>query len=133
MTVQVEELLPEVDRRKKLANLYYNNYHKYLKEENFSKASEFIYGAITSLLYALALFYGEKLGDHGKFVVFVQELAQIMEDPQLEKEFADIQTIHANFYHNFMSKEVFEIKIKEAENFGRRINEILQKKIDEKT
>ena len=45
--------------------------------KNYSKASEFLWGSLNALAYAIGLLHGEKLSDYGKVVNFITVLANI--------------------------------------------------------
>lgn len=61
-----EEVISEIEKRRKLADRYYDNFRKYYENKNYSKASEFLWGSLNALAYAIGLLHGEKEGDHGK-------------------------------------------------------------------
>ena len=62
----------EIKRRRKLADYYYDNFRKHYEIKKFSKASEFLWGALNALVYAICLFYGKKLGKHRDVVEYVE-------------------------------------------------------------
>jgi hypothetical protein len=54
------EALREIERRRSLADHYFENFRRYYEEKNLPKASEFLWGALNALPYALGLLYGTK-------------------------------------------------------------------------
>ena len=61
-----EEVISEIEKRRKLADHYYDNFRKYYENKNYSKASEFLWGSLNALTYAIGLPHEEKVSDHGK-------------------------------------------------------------------
>src|SRR5437867_10203516 len=98
----------EVSRRREIADTYYSNYARFLKEGDLGKASEFLWGAVSNFAYALALLDNKKLDDHAKTRAYLNELATSRKDPDLAGGITAAERMHANFYHNFMSNEAFE-------------------------
>jgi hypothetical protein len=93
----------EIKRRRKLADYYYDNFMKHYETKKFSKASEFLWGALNALVYAIGLFYGRKLTTHRAVVDFVKELASACKDEEMVGWITDAETIHANFFHDFIT------------------------------
>lgn len=110
-----EELISEIEKRKKLADHYYDNFRKYYENKNYSKASEFLWGSLNALAYAIGLLHGEKVSDHGKVVNFIAVLANIYKDNEIGEDLASAQRIHANFFHDFMDESMFEDDRKRTE------------------
>jgi len=100
--------ISEINRRRELANYYYDNFRKHYETKKFSKASEFLWGTLNALVYAIGLFYGRKLTTHRAVVHFVKELASAYKDEEMGGWITDAETIHANFFHDFMNKSMFE-------------------------
>ena len=69
--------LDEISRRKNLADFYFDNYQKYKKAKKYQKASEFLWGALNNLVYALGIIYGEKINTHSKTKDFINYIASI--------------------------------------------------------
>lgn len=83
----------KVLKKKKLADKYYDNYLEYHHKGEYSKASEYLWGAINALSYALGLFYGKKLGEYSKVREFLSMLSDITAE-----EIKAAERIHANFF-----------------------------------
>jgi len=123
-----EDELQEVFRRKRLADLYYDNYRYYYSRKELAKASEFIWGTVNALAYALGLFYGLKLSDHKKVVEFLKMLATQYEE--IREGITAVQRLHANYYHNFMDEELFEEDRVKAEKLISKLAELLYHHIE---
>jgi len=124
--------ISEIEKRKKLADHYYDNFRKYYKDKNCSKASEFLWGSFNALGYAVGLIYGKKLSDHGKLVNFIKEVAEAYNDEEISTGLAAAQRIHANFFHDFMNEFTFEDDRKRTEKMLEKLANILEAKIKEK-
>jgi len=123
-----EEELQEVFRKKRLADLYYDNYRYYYSRKELAKASEFIWGTVNALAYALGLFYGLKLSDHKKVVEFLKMLATQYEE--IREGITAVQRLHANYHHNFMDEELFEEDRVKAEKLISKLAELLYHRIE---
>ena len=120
-----EEIISEIEKRRTLADHYYDNFRRYYENKNYSKASEFLWGSLNALAYATGLLYGEKLSDHGKVVNFITVLANIYKDSEIGEYLASAQRIHSNFYHDFMNESMFEDDRKRTEKLLEKLVKIL--------
>ncbi len=127
-----EKVISEIKRRRKLADHYYDNFRKYYENKNYSKASEFLWGSLNALAYAIGLLHGEKVSDHGKVVDFIKELANIYRDKEIGGCLASAQTIHANFFHDFMDELMFEDNKQRTEKLLEKLVEILDAELKER-
>jgi len=119
--------LQEVVEKKRLADYYYDNYRKALRRKEYSKASEFIWGVVNTLSYALALFYGKKLRRHDEVIEFLKSLAT--QYGEIRDGVSAVQRLHANYFHNFMDENLFEEDRYRAEKLLNKLAELLQLKI----
>ena len=126
-----EEVMSEITRRR-LADYYYDNFRKYYEAKKFSKSSEFLWGALNALVYAIGLLYGKKVGKHKEVVDFVTELANAHEDKEMGELLSSAQTLHANFYHDFMDELMFEDDRQKTEKLLEKLVKILDKEIQKK-
>jgi len=122
------EVFKEVLRRKALADVYYDNYREHYFKGEYSKASEYLWGVVNSIVYALGLFYGKKITEHKEVLNFLRELSSRYQE--IREGFISIQRLHANFYHDFMNKEIFDDDRLKAEKLIEKLMEILLKKIN---
>jgi hypothetical protein len=129
--IEVEDFF-EIEKRRKLARHYYDNFRKYYESKNYSKASEFLWGSLNALGYAIGLIYGTKLSDHAKLVNFIKELAEAYKDEEILEGLAAAQRIHANFFHDFMDELTFEDDRKRTEKLLEKLVKILDKEQREK-
>ncbi len=118
----------EIEEKEKLFDHYYHNFEKNFRLNNLSKSTEFLWGAIHSLLFAIALTYEKKLTEHRKVIEFARELSTIEGDENIFIGIKTGEVLHANFYHNFLDKENVEIKRKDVDNTIKKLGEILEKR-----
>ncbi|RLE49299.1 MAG: hypothetical protein DRJ31_05485 [Candidatus Methanomethylicota archaeon] len=121
--------LEEVLRRKSLADKYYENYLEHYHRGEYSKASEYLWGVVNALTYALGLFYGKTLGDHSKVVEFLNMLAS--EHKDIAEGLKPAQRVHANFYHDFMDKDLFDDDRLKVEKMINKLATLLTQKLEE--
>ncbi len=123
----------EILKRKKLADLYYDNYRKYKNEGKYQKASEFLWGALNNLIYALGLLYDEKLTSHKKIKGFVSDISSHFHKPEIARLFAEsAEILHANFYHDFLDEDSFKIHSENMEKLLNELTSILFKELEKR-
>ena len=126
-----EKIIKEVERNKRIADHYYDNFRAYREKKDLSKASEYLWGALNALVYAIGLLHGEKLGNHGKIKDFVMRLADAYGDEEMKDEIAAAEGIHANFFHDFMDDFTFEVNREKMERLLEKLAEILKRETGE--
>ncbi|RFA94990.1 PaREP1 family protein [Pyrobaculum aerophilum] len=97
-------------------NVYLALYEKYLREAeslyekgDLAQAGEKYWGAVTALLNAIAEKRGMPRYSHRDYAVLIERLYAETKDKELLVGFRLAEGLHANFYHNFMGKESFEL------------------------
>ena len=92
----------------KLSDLYYKNAESYARADEFSKATELLWGAIATATKAVAASQGRKLTAHrqgdSSLEAFVTALSKLQRNDQLLNDFLDAQAMHRNFYEGDMSR-----------------------------
>jgi len=111
---------------------YYVNALKSASKGEFSKASEFLWGAITQSLKALAAVNGIGLGKHKQFFEFMRQISKELRDEELYKSFLFLRKLHINFYEEVIDPQDFQIYLKEAKLFMQKIDEIIKKSVQTK-
>jgi len=120
-----EELIREIVKRKQLADEAFNNYIEFYKKGELVKASEFLWGVVNNLTYALGLFDGLKLSKHQKIIDYLKMLANSKNDKAMIDEVQAVRILHANFYHGVVSNEQFEYYRRLAESLINKLARIL--------
>ena len=124
--VILEYLAKDIDPSVRI-EVYMKLHEKYLKdaEELYAKgdlaqAGERYWGAVTALLNAI----GEKRGwshyTHRDYAEIVERLSEELKEP-LSRLFAGVERLHANYYHNFLTKVNFEAHREDALKLVRRL------------
>jgi hypothetical protein len=125
--IELQEVVQEVMKKRKLADYYYDNYRKFYLRKEYSKASEFIWGVVNALSYSLGLFYGKELRRHDEVIEFLKILAKQHEE--IREGISAVQRLHANYFHNFMDENLFEEDRSKAEKLLNKLAELLDLKI----
>ena len=116
----VEEFLAELIAERldppERAELYLRLFEKFFKEAeelyergDFVQAGEKYWGAVTALLNALAEKRGWPHYSHRDYAVAVERLYNETGDKELVINFSLAERLHANFYHNFLSPQGFQL------------------------
>ena len=103
---ETEQILAEVHKKRLEETRLYDNFEKYYRKREFAKASEFLWGSISKLAYAIGLFYGKKLGKHGEIISLMKDLAKA--ESEIMDWVSAAESLHSNFYHNWMEEGTFE-------------------------
>ncbi|ABW01142.1 PaREP1 family protein [Caldivirga maquilingensis] len=112
--------------------LYLSLHEDYLKsaEELYAKgdltqAGEKYWGAVTALLNAIAESRSWEHYSHRDYDIIIEELYKETNDKSILVNFSMAERLHANFYHNFMSKEGFEAHREAVLNLVNRLRGIV--------
>jgi len=86
--------------------------YKYLKEaedllsrKDYAQASEKLWGASAEIVKAVAAKRGVSLGTHRSIGEFVDKLHREYPDWHLREAFAYANSLHTNFYENWLTEE----------------------------
>jgi hypothetical protein len=134
--ISIEELLVESIAEKldpfTRIELYMRLSEKYLKEaeelyqkNDLVQAGEKLWGAAATLLSA----FSEKTNlphySHRDLKEVSLYLTRTMRDPDYTRLFSSLETLHANYYHNFLDKETFDIHKEDALRFIGKVKKLL--------
>ncbi len=103
---------------------YWNNGLKYVGEGKFSKASEFLWGAVAQSIKAVAAMRNISVIKHPMFFHFMRKLSRELEDKELYGSFLSLNELHKNFYDEYMGPMEIQIYLEKAERFLQRVEEI---------
>lgn len=113
--------------------LYVELSEKYMAEaeELYAKgdllqAGEKYWGAVAALLNAVAEKRGVPHYSHRDYAVLMNRLYGKTKDRELVVNFAMAERLHANFYHNFMDKEEFDLHREAVLKLVEKLKKILQ-------
>lgn len=111
----MSEMAAEIQRRKQQADYYYDNFVKHHRLGDLGKASEFLWGVVNNLTYSLGLLDGQRLGEHKKVVDYLNLLAGARQDREMAEAIIAAERLHANFFHAFMSRDMFDVDREKVE------------------
>lgn len=77
---------------------YMGNAHEFLSRREFAKTSEFLWGAMSQGVKAVAALQGRELRHHRQLWDFARELARELDEPDLFLSFRQANSLHSNFY-----------------------------------
>ena len=127
----VESIAEKLDPRTRI-ELYIKLHEKYLREakefvekNDLVQASEKYWGAVTALLNAI----GEKEGlphyTHKDLKEISLYLTEKEKDPEYTRLFSSVETLHANYYHNFLRPTTFNVHKEDAEKLIQKLRKYL--------
>jgi hypothetical protein len=93
---------------------YLEDADKLLAEGDFVQASEKYWGAVATLLKAIATQRRWRHSGHRELWDVVHRLRQETDDPELVTLFSVAESLHANFYENWMAPEIVQDQARKA-------------------
>ncbi|NVM30987.1 MAG: hypothetical protein HWN65_19255 [Candidatus Helarchaeota archaeon] len=105
-----------------------------VKKQEYNKAGEMLWGAMTSLLKAIGIMHNKPIRNHKEIIKVAKFIALIKNDKELNEAIVNSgQTLHANFYENFLDLEVFkEHQEKVIKGYNTLFKIILESKVNNK-
>ena len=77
---------------------YLDNAKEFLARQEFTKASEFLWGAVAQAVKAVAASNGVHLAHHGQVWDYAEAISREQDDPAIFQDFRQANTMHVNFY-----------------------------------
>lgn len=124
------KVLTEIQKGRIEEAHFFSNFEKYYRTKDKVKASEFLWGSIGKIAYLIGLLYGQKLGKHGQLVVFLRNLARERDRTDILDWISAAESLHSNFYHNWMDSALFEEYIQKVVRLRMWLLEILERKLE---
>ena len=117
----------KIKNAKKNADEHYQNYQVFYSRNNLAKASEFLWGALNQLFYAVGLHNNRKLGTHKKIRQFIPLFVLLYNDEEIVQEgFESAFVLHSNFYHDHLEKDSFEFHKEKVDKLIFKLLEVLE-------
>ena len=116
----------------KMRDRYLCNVEETIKKEEWRKASELLWGAITQEIKALGSASNIYIGKHGEFFDFVRDVGRETNDNELYLLFLDLNALHKNFYDETIPSQDFPIYYEKAYLFLRKIDGVMKKVLEER-
>ena len=92
----------------KLSEDYLRSGEELYSKGDLTQAGEKYWGAVAALLNAIGELRGWDHYSHRDYDVIIDKLYEETHDKSLLIDFSMAERLHANFYHGFMSREVFD-------------------------
>lgn len=122
-----EPLDPEtkVEIHLKLSEKYMKDMEDLLAKKDYIQASEKAWGAAAQIVKALAAKEDKELRSHTSLWQFVDELAEKLQDIELRHLWSRANSLHQNFYENWMPPRDVTYAVEDVKKFVERIRKLL--------
>ena len=110
----------------RLSEDYLRSAEELYSKGDLAQSGEKYWGAVTALLNAIGELRGWDHYSHRDYDVIIDKLYEETHDKALLTGFSMAERLHANFYHNFMSKEGFEVHKQAVLELIGRLKEIVK-------
>ena len=110
----------------KLSEDYLRSGEELYSKGDLTQAGEKYWGAVTVLLNAIGELRGWDHYSHRDYDVIIGKLYKEIRDKSLLIDFRMAEALHANFYHNFMDKEEFEVHRQAVLELINKLREIIK-------
>lgn len=104
---------------------YGSNADRAITLNEFRKASELMWGAITQQLKMLAATHNITFGRHKEIVSFVRQVAEEQKDTALYRDFIDMNALHRNFYDEVIPPDAFPEYYAKYLSYMGRLNRLM--------
>ncbi len=130
MIVEKLPALSEVPRGfLRMRDKYLSNANEMIKNEEWRKASELLWGAVTQSIKALASTSNINIRKHEEFFIFIETLGKEIDDKEIYRLFLDLNALHRNFYDEIIPEESFPIYYEKVEQFLEKLESIMAIKV----
>ena len=109
-----------------LSKRYFEQALEMIDEGNHVKAGEMLWGATAEMVKALALNRGLELKSHGEIWDYVTKLSEETEDREILKVFHVANSLHVNFYENWMPPKAVEEDAKFIEALIEKLEKLMK-------
>jgi hypothetical protein len=107
----------------KLNERYLREAEELYASGDLAQAGEKYWGAVTALINAIAERRGWSHYSHRDYAEVIERLSEELKEP-LGRLFASVERLHANYYHNFLTKVNFDAHREDALKLIRRLKAI---------
>lgn len=125
MSAKIDEAKNDADKFASMVLHYSHNAERYLKEKDFQKGSEMMYGAMSCVLKAKAAKENRTIETHKGLWKYVGELAEQEKNKEIYESFSKASTLHSNFHESNLDPRIMVEMAKEiARTIGRLMLEM---------
>ena len=107
---------------------YFSNAKEALSKEEFRKASELLWGAITQAIKALASLSNIHISNHAQFFDYTRAVSKEIGDKEYHTLFLELNTLHKNFYDEEIPSIDFPFFYEKAMLFLKKTAELIKRK-----
>ncbi len=122
-----KENLKEIQKFRETRDRYYLNALEMIDRKEYRKASELLWGSITQGIKLLAGLRNIRIATHRQFFGFLKELSKELGDEEIYETFLFLRDLHENFYDEVINPEDFDLYLKKATEFNKKLEEIGRK------
>jgi uncharacterized protein (UPF0332 family) len=115
----------KVEIHLKLSEKYMKDAEELLTKKDYIQASEKAWGAASQIVKALAAREGRELRGYASLWQFVDEIAEKLQDIELRRLWSRANSLHQNFYENWMPSRDIIYAIEDVKKFIERIRKLL--------
>ena len=110
---------------------YYENMMETFSKGEYRKASEFLWGAVTQSIKALAVLppSPKEIRRHDEFFDFTKGVSKETRDKEYHELFLDLNALHRNFYDEIIPEDSFLIYLEKAKNFLKKTQNLIDEKL----
>jgi len=118
-----EPLNPETrfETHLKLSEKYLRDAEELLAKKDYVQASGKAWGAAAQIVKALAAREGREIRSHASLWEYMDELAERLGDLMLRYLWRTANTLHQNFYENWMPAREVELAVKDVKTFVEKL------------
>ena len=100
MSAKIDAAVNEPDKYAGMVLHYSHNTEKYLKNKDYHKASEMMWGAMSCVLKAVAAKQNKSIHSHKDLGKFARMLAKQEQDKDIFNSYSHANMLHRNFYES---------------------------------
>lgn len=105
MALEQSDFKEKNERYAKLSLHYSKNAQKFLKNKEYEKASEMMWGSMACILKAVAASNDTDIRKHGHLFGFAEKLSKELNDPEIYTAFSLANNLHTNFYESNLDEK----------------------------
>ena len=110
----------------KLSEEYLKDADELLAKKDYIQASEKLWGAAALMVKSVAASRGITILSHGDLFSFVRKLGEEENKPELRRLFSVANTLHQNFYENWLNEEVVKEYAEDVKQFVAELKKLIK-------
>jgi hypothetical protein len=110
----------------KFSEKYLKDADELLAKKDYIQASEKLWGAATLMVKAVAASRGITILSQGELFSFVRKLGEKENKPELRRLFSVANTLHQNFYENWLNEDVIKEYSEDVKQFIAELKKLIK-------